>query len=137
MRCELRSRAAGVKSRQSGAIEVIIKKLYMALQYESPGRDRFGGECFSPRISVRVCGEVDLATDGSAEVSACGGLLGRDWSGNRQRRAQAPGGIHGLVDPVRRTTKAFERGLEGLAMVAPRAGLEPATSRLTAGCSTN
>jgi len=29
-----------------------------------------------------------------------------------------------------KTTKAFERGLEGLEMVAPRAGLEPATSRL-------
>ena len=36
-----------------------------------------------------------------------------------------------------KTTKAFERCLEGLEMVAPRAGLEPATSRLTAGCSTN
>jgi len=44
------------------------------------------------------------------------------------------GGIRehqGLVDPVlMKTTKAFERGLEGLEMVAPRAGLEPATSRL-------
>jgi hypothetical protein len=51
------------------------------------------------------------------------------------------GGIRehqGLFDPVfMKTTKAFERGLEGLEMVAPRAGLEPATSRLTAGCSTN
>ena len=35
-----------------------------------------------------------------------------------------------------KTTKAFERGLEGLEIVAPRAGVEPATSRLTAGCST-
>ncbi len=44
----------------------------------------------------------------------------------------------GLVDFIfLKTTEAFERGLEGLEMVAPRAGLEPATSRLTAGCSTN
>ena len=84
MKCGLRSQVAGVKSRHSGDMDVIIKKSSMAPQYELPERDNLEGEGF----------------------------------------------------PLK-TTKAFERGLEGLEMVAPRAGLEPATSRLTAGCSTN
>ena len=59
MRCGLRSKAAGVKSRQSGDIEVIIKKSPMSLQYESPGRDKLGWECF-PRVSAIGCGEAVL-----------------------------------------------------------------------------
>lgn len=59
MRCGLRSKAAGVKSRQSGDIEVIIKKSPMSLQYESPGRDKLGWECF-PRVYAIGCGEAML-----------------------------------------------------------------------------
>jgi hypothetical protein len=40
IKCGLRSQAAGVKSRPSGDIEVIITKRSMASQYESPGRDK-------------------------------------------------------------------------------------------------
>jgi hypothetical protein len=59
MRCGLRSKAAGVKSCRLGDIEVIIKKSPMSLQYESPGRDKLGWECF-PRVSVIGCGEAVL-----------------------------------------------------------------------------
>ena len=67
MKCGLRSQAAGVKSCQSGAMEVIIQISSMYPQYVLPERDNLEGEGF----------------------------------------------------PLK-TTKAFERGLEGLEMVAPR-----------------
>jgi hypothetical protein len=59
MRCGLRSKAAGVKSRPFGDMAAIIQKNSQAPQYELPGK-----------------GEVDMG--------------------------------------ARKTTKAFERGLEGL-----------------------
>ena len=68
MRCGLRSKAAGVKSCQSGDIEVIIKKSSMVPQYESPGRDKLEWERLS-RISATGGGEVDVAIDRSVEVS--------------------------------------------------------------------
>ena len=45
MTCGLRRKAAGVKSRQSGDCEVIIRKRSMGPQHESPGRDTLGREC--------------------------------------------------------------------------------------------
>jgi len=36
-----------MKSRQSGDMEVIIKKTPTASQYESPRRDKFEWECFA------------------------------------------------------------------------------------------
>ena len=48
---------AGVKSRQSGDMEVIIQKSSMCLQYVLPGS-----------------GEVDVATDRLVEVRIGGGL---------------------------------------------------------------
>ena len=64
---------AGVKSRQSGDMEVIIQKSSKCLQYVLPGSDKLGWECF-PRISATGCGEVDVATDRLVEVRTGGGL---------------------------------------------------------------
>ena len=51
MKCGLRSQAAGVKSRLSGDMEVIIQKSSMYLQYVLPGRDKLGWERTGVRSS--------------------------------------------------------------------------------------
>ena len=61
MKCGLRSQAAGVKSRPSGDMEVIIKKSSLAPQYVLPGRDKLGWEGL-PRNSATGYGEVDVAS---------------------------------------------------------------------------
>ena len=62
MKCGLRSKAAGVNSREFDDMEIIITKGALAPQYESAGHDTLGWNSLS-RISATSCGEVDIATD--------------------------------------------------------------------------
>jgi len=62
MKCGLRSKAAGVNSREFDDMEIIITKGALAPQYESAGHGTLGWNS-RPRISATSCGEVDIATD--------------------------------------------------------------------------
>ena len=146
MKCGFRSQAVGVKSRRSGDSEVVISERSMTRQWtpchinrrdlrfniqKSSDREPSSASLIpptSPSYSVwmvsscpRYLGPLSSAVPNGFPLGLLGGVLEH----------------HGLADTVTMKTKAFERDLEGLEKVAPRAGLEPATSRLTAGCSTN
>ena len=73
MKCGLRSQDAGVNSRESDDMEVIITKGALAPQYESTGHDTLGWNSL-PCISATSCGEVDIAVDRSIEDRIDGGL---------------------------------------------------------------
>jgi hypothetical protein len=102
MKCGLRNQAAGVKSRPSGDMDVIIKNVPWLRSMNRQGEKSLDGKT-PPRIFAMAARSGDSWTGGMR-------FLSRWWE-------KAKGALHRVKYPF-------------WSRLAPRAGLEPATSRL-------